>query len=671
MNTARNRVIWRCRLASWCALLVLVCLPSAARAFDVGAIIERNRLATFAVAPGERLLAAGMPAPDRPALGVSVVGHRWGYLSRYETPQARTARHGPFPFARCGAPNGRVILLAFGTDAHALTFDDCPDGVAPLWLVLPEGDVVALHPREPSKLTRWAGTTDDATLVAAIARRWQQRAPVDARYQPVPQPAGFEIAARPGFDLRTVPARHRAALDAWRNTRPARARAGAALAALGTAVSEVDWFAPAAQPAAIVNDVAFFLQQTGARADATDAALLLDAVLRADPGRVPARLNLGDAWSQVAACDRSARASRRAAEQYRHYCAAMGPARIPGAIARRIATALEVTRLDAEACRPRWRIFDLVAAGDGDGLSALLAEHPEDVDARDADDERPLTRAIRRGDRDIVRRLLDAGADARQPSAGSGGHVPLVLAAWAMDPEIVRLLLAHRRADPNPIGVRVLPLGAAAGIARQAPDAAVAMIGLLMDAGAYVDAPAGDDRRTALMEAAGAAAPRAVIDALLRRGAVVNRIDRYGRNALLAVPPFDPRAVDTVRALLDAGANPHQQDQDGRNALNRLFAWGGRDRDVVRAMAAALVDGGAEPWTPDNEGYSGLFRAAANTDPDLVALLHAVPRPPAVAPGKDPVSHIRERLRAAETNPPRDCTCVADWQRILTILQTP
>lgn len=134
-------------------------------------------------------------------------------------------------------------------------------------------------------------------------------------------------------------------------------------------------------------------------------------------------------------------------------------------------------------------IFDLIEAGDTDGIRALLASTPEQREARDQAGLSPLTRAAYRGGGPAFAALLElgeptdpwdrllAGCSDQLPAPDAwtpDGFTALHLAAFVDNaPGAAALLEAG--ADPNAIGkapfARVTPLGTCAfsgalGVAR-------------------------------------------------------------------------------------------------------------------------------------------------------------------------------------------------------------
>jgi ankyrin repeat protein len=104
------------------------------------------------------------------------------------------------------------------------------------------------------------------------------------------------------------------------------------------------------------------------------------------------------------------------------------------------------------ACNP----IDAINAG----IVELLLKYPLDINARGIDDCTPLYYAIGKGDNDIVKLLIDNGADVNIPD--SHGNTPLMAAADMFDDDdtILKLLLENG-ADPyqkNNYGISVYKL---------------------------------------------------------------------------------------------------------------------------------------------------------------------------------------------------------------------
>ena len=100
---------------------------------------------------------------------------------------------------------------------------------------------------------------------------------------------------------------------------------------------------------------------------------------------------------------------------------------------------------------PKLNVFEAAAAGDADRVREIVGRDRAQASAIAPDGFSPLGLAAFFKRREVVRYLLEAGADVR-PASRQGGFTPLHSAvatdAGPVDVEIVRLLL-HRGADPN------------------------------------------------------------------------------------------------------------------------------------------------------------------------------------------------------------------------------
>ena len=180
-----------------------------------------------------------------------------------------------------------------------------------------------------------------------------------------------------------------------------------------------------------------------------------------------------------------------------------------------------------------------------------------------ADTERPR----------IVALLLEKGADPNL--AGRSGVTPLAAAAFKGNDKIVELLIAGG-ADPKLVdqtGKAAITYAAARGFAD--------VVRRLLDAGVAADARYGNEL-TALRWAAGhdegvgARAAEAVLGLLLDRGAWIDAADNRGRTALMIAAELVDSAV--VELLLKRGADRALRDRQGKTALDLTVNEAVRDR---------------------------------------------------------------------------------------------
>ncbi|GAB3312656.1 hypothetical protein GCM10027451_25680 [Geodermatophilus aquaeductus] len=233
------------------------------------------------------------------------------------------------------------------------------------------------------------------------------------------------------------------------------------------------------------------------------------------------------------------------------------------------------------------RLGRLVADGDADAVRAAVADSPRLLAAtaeRAGDDGwTPLHLAVAQGREDVVRVLVDAGAD---PGARTGsGRTPLHVAV---------------EYAPHLVGV-LTGLGADVDAAAAAYLDDADRLAAELDGGAPLhDAAGGWDLLT--VAAAGGAAR--TLRLLLDRGA-----DPDGGALAAAAGACRP---DLVRVLLDAGATVGRRDPDtGRTALHEAVAAGpgGDAPEVVRLLVAAGADVNAT--TSDGASALDIGRVAA------------------------------------------------------------
>ena len=252
------------------------------------------------------------------------------------------------------------------------------------------------------------------------------------------------------------------------------------------------------------------------------------------------------------------------------------------------------------------RLGRLIAAGDADAVRTAVAASPgllgRTVERDGQGGWTPLHLAVAEGQEEIVRLLVDAGADL---SARTEHHRAPLHVALQFSPDLVPLLVAlgapldapsaaylddvdelTRRLDAGAeltdprSGVDLLSWAALGGASSTAR--------LLLDRGAHADGGA--------LHAASSEGHLALVRLLLGAGADVDRRDpSTGRAPLHAAVAAGPGgdAPEVVRVLLSAGADVDATTSDGASALDisRVAAARHRRADAGRATGNdALAD---------------------------------------------------------------------------------
>ena len=232
----------------------------------------------------------------------------------------------------------------------------------------------------------------------------------------------------------------------------------------------------------------------------------------------------------------------------------------------------------------------------------------------------PLVDAVRRGDTEAVRALLDGGADV--DSATPDGATALLWAVHTDQPELVGLLL-EAGADveiTNRYGVGPASLAAENGNA--------AILERLLGAGVYANQtlPGGE---TLLMTAAHTGEPETV-RTLLAHGADPNiREMTRGQTALMWAAANDNAAA--IHLLAEQGADVNAKTDNPSPSSGRynfgsapptgftplMFAVRAGHIDATRV----LLDAGADVDGTVSDGQSALVVAAANANWELAAYL--------------------------------------------------
>ncbi|MGI9241400.1 MAG: ankyrin repeat domain-containing protein [Verrucomicrobiales bacterium] len=216
-------------------------------------------------------------------------------------------------------------------------------------------------------------------------------------------------------------------------------------------------------------------------------------------------------------------------------------------------------------------IFAPTFHGDLARVEELLEADPELVAVRDAKGLTPLHVAASRGQDEIIRLLIDRGADIEGPTE-KGEWSPLVFAAYRGHPGAVEALIAGGagvgEADGNPIHF------------------------------------------------AGQRKHKEICRLLVEHGAVDDLVDASAHDLLelfRAAYSYDAEAVEQI---LDSHPElVHGKDRNGRTPLHEVCTQG--DTKTARVLLRA----GADPSLPDDRGQTPIDRAAAHRQHAVSRLL--------------------------------------------------
>jgi cytohesin len=225
--------------------------------------------------------------------------------------------------------------------------------------------------------------------------------------------------------------------------------------------------------------------------------------------------------------------------------------------------------------------------------------------------------AVRSGNVNIVRMLLKAGANPDTPGNGLGGEPPLLAAAGNNRVDIVRALI-EGGANVNAGTARGGTTPLVHAVRRKSMESAL----VLLRAGA--DPNRRSKRGELPLALAVELGDARLVEELIARKADVNPPIQLMKEHTVPPPTDDTgplyqaarlEHVEIARLLLRAGANPNGREQDGRTPL---FPAAGRDDP---ALLRLLLEHKADPRAADLLGYTPLHLAVYSNDPENVALL--------------------------------------------------
>ncbi len=316
----------------------------------------------------------------------------------------------------------------------------------------------------------------------------------------------------------------------------------------------------------------------------------------------------------------------------------------PGAVAVCLLLLILVPGGQARAGADDRDLFEAIVAEDMQRAERAIERGADLNGARNSEGDSPLMAAVSKGNLEIVKALVSAGADINLPvstgltytnalarSVGSikvmmylierGGSFkkgektdPLILEAARSSNVMAARYLLIRGADPNETGAAGWTALMNAVTCCQNGRGNLEMVRLLLEWKAAVD-QADEQGVTPLMRTTD---PR-IAGLLIEKGANVNALDRRGNNALNTVAASssmrESETAAMVRLLLEKGADPNRPGADRRRPLVTA-TWRGH-REVV----GILLDKGADIEQLDPAGITPLMVAAQSHQEPMLRLL--------------------------------------------------
>lgn len=224
-------------------------------------------------------------------------------------------------------------------------------------------------------------------------------------------------------------------------------------------------------------------------------------------------------------------------------------------------------------------IHDLAKGGHLAAVKALLSENPTLVDSVDDRGSTPLHSACHGGNLDVVKFLLEKGANIEAVNAG--GFTPLQLAAYGGHRQVVELLL-DRGAKPNVTNDQMQMAALDFALLKEIQAGKLSVAPLLIENGAEFD---------------------------------VNKRNRFGYSPLDMAIVFG--STEPAKYLIGLGADVNSVRLDGNTPLINAIKRGRPE------IAKLLIEKHVDVNAPDNEGNPPIRWAVEKGLSEVVALLLA------------------------------------------------
>ena len=219
----------------------------------------------------------------------------------------------------------------------------------------------------------------------------------------------------------------------------------------------------------------------------------------------------------------------------------------------------------------------------------LIVERSQDVDDSGFEDHSPLINASQHGHSEVVRVLLEYGADPN--IVDRHGYTPLKWASQGGYVDVVLLLLEH--------GAGIKVYGPLSALHSASMGGNVAVIRVLLENGADVNA-GGDNGETPLHVADNGEVTRV----LLECGAHLDARDDTDGTPLHRTTSFGK--VEAARVLLENGADPNARDKSNQTSLHDRTRW------LSSEAAQVLLEYGADPNARDSNNRTPLHSASGS-----------------------------------------------------------